>query len=519
MSDLETGLAEITAKRPAYTLAAKMFEGEAKEVMAGGEIARQLGPSADRYRVNLAGKPVNAITKRLAINAVRVVSENGDENDALTKKIVDDIWEPNDLGLELPDFIEKVCEYGDAYILVWPSAGADLSAAEPPVASAVDVFIHGPENVRAIYSDENPRVIDYVVRTWQRSTDDRQRTDLYYADRIESFVSINPVTSDRPATKDADFETYRPAAEEDNVVRTSDGHLVNPWGRVPWFHGRTKRPYGRPVHKDGFGPQNIITKIVAVHAAVVDWQGWPYRAALSRPGTTGANQAAGLSDWNSSRPGEGRPSPSSSAFRRTPRPGDIDKWHDTDALVQLEPPSSANFLDSIRMYASLLSVVTDTPIDLNPSGQVESGESRRARLSDLLAKVEKLSAELGKTIAAVHQFALQLLGDGDDLVVSVEWKPVEKISDTEGWQAVQAKISAGVDRETALTEAGYLLTEVEKWGEPFADRVAALDQLADAMQKLGAALQYDLADEATVRDFVMRLLGDAEENEPEDASA
>lgn len=501
MSDLTYAVEEIGVALPAYVVSHKMFEGDAKEVFASDKIKALIGRSANHYRVNVARKPVTTLHDRLEVSSTTVVGPSGTD-EAATQVLTEELWDPNDLALEIPDWVQKVLEYGDAYIHVWPAEDA-LITEGTGATDKVDIFIHSPEGMRVFYDPENPRKITYGAHMWQR-TDEKIRVNLYYTDRLERYVTRNTEPSGtgvHGAVKwvDADFEPYTELddAESGNVGK--DGHLINPYGMIPIFHGRAgAKPYGRPAHKDAFGPQNIITKLVATQLAVVEEYGYPARFALSKAGTTGAD----LTDWNQANGNAPSPfAPSRLGGRRIATisdpmgpgqavpapPGSMTKLHDTDSVIQLEGAPASNFIEPITLYMRILSVLTDTPMDgLNPTGAPESGESRRAKMEGLFARAEAAQLALEGTLSSALEFGMLLLGY-PDLTVKVTWKPLEKISDKEGWLAVQEKINAGVPVTVALTEAGYLPEEVEAWDDTVDSKVMVLNRIADVAIKLGQA--------------------------------
>jgi len=451
MSDLTAGLYAITGALPEYKLARKFFTGEAKELFANPRIAAQLRSSADRYRVNLAKRPVLAIHDRLEIASVSVSVDGEESNEALTELFMDKVYRANEQDIEIPDALLKALTYGDAYLVVWPTPGQDLDEASP-VADSVDVFLHAPEGMRAIYSEESPRSIRYVVHTW-RTDDDRQRVNLHYADRTERYVSVRKIEENHgePDYRDNQFKPYT-----EDEAGDEQGTVANPWGQIPVFHLRTARPYGTPEHIDAYGPQNILTKLVATQLSAVDYYGWPFRYALSKSGTTGAD----LSDW-----GDDERTPPARGDNNIGQPGTLAKLHDTDAVGQLEASPASNFTEPIAQHVSLMALATGTPMDLGSVNQRPSGESQREGKEPLVKRAETRQASFGATLQAAYKFAMRILGF-PDVVVTVNWQSAQRVDSTEGWQTIEIKQRAGVPRRQTLIEAGYAPEQVDEWEEP-----------------------------------------------------
>lgn len=495
MSDLVQGLNALDKARPGYTIAHKMYEGTAKEVAANERIAELVRASADKYRANFARKPVRARLNRLKINAYQVVNSAGEESPkTAATKLLAQIAQANEFDIEIPRWVEMTCAFGDAYLLVWPAAESAPVGETGQTFDAVDVFVRSPMTMRAIYDQENTRKIDYVIDSWDEGYDDdcRLRVNLYYPDKIERWISRDKVEhAAGKAWADSMFEPFDETDSEDPTA--GDGPVIpNPWGRLPIFHGRTARPYGRPVHFDAFGPQNAITKIMATHLSGIDWNGWPWRYQLSKANTTGA----GLADWDKdTREAPGRPVKTGPgvSVRRTSKvsnePGTMNKLSNVDAVGQLEGAQAAVFLEPLVAYIRVLGEVTDTPMNVtDPTGQVESGQSRRSRIDDLLSAVEDLKVQLSGPLTSACEFALTVVGQLEQ-VVTIDWAPSAKVDDLEGWQAVAAKQAAGVPERTTLIEAGYSVAEVEGFVSSLDGRLSLLERIAMVGTALGQAVQ------------------------------
>lgn len=518
MSDLTRGLKALDDARPAYVLARKMFKGTAREIVANEAIRTVIEASGAKYRANFARKAVKSRTNRLKVASLTVAD---DESKGLTKRLQDDIAKPNDFIVELPRFIEKVCVFGDAYLLRWPSPKADLLA--DGTAAKVDVFVRDPLQMRAIYDRENEREIEYVIDCWciGEGEQERTRVNLYYDDHLEQLVSIDRL-KEGAAYTDALFQPWTGDADTEDANYSADtAHIITYEHGLPIEHGRTERPYGQPEHYDAYGPQNAITKIMATHLSGIDWNGWPYRYQLAEVNTKGAS----LADWGDgdTRQAPGAPTvvrPGQAPVRRSGRlsaaPGTMNKLSNVRAVGQLDGSPANVFLDPLVAYIRVLGETTDTPMNVtDPTGQVESGQSRMARIDDLLSRVESLKDQLAGPIAAICEGALALLGE-PDRTVTVTWAPSSKVSDTEGWLAVKAKQDAGVPERVALIEAGYLPEQVDEWAEQLDGKLTAIERIAAVGLALGQAsavmgLPAELANEIFGK-FILEVLG------PEDAA-
>lgn len=514
MSDLTRGLHELDEHRPAYRRAQRMFEGTAREIVANEAVRRPMEQSGAHYRANVARKAVKSRTNRLKVASLTVADDSvkgpdGEVQTPITDRLNAEVGEPNDFTVELPRFIEKVCEFGDAYLLRWPHKDANQTAAG--TVDRVDVFVRDPITMRAIYDPQNERDIEFVIDAWcvGHGEAERLRVNVYYEDRLERFVSNDRVESVEKWT-DEMFSPYTSGDEPEGSTDPDQAHIIRYEYGLPIEHGRTERPYGRPEHRDAYGPQNAITKIMATHLSGIDWNGWPYRYQLAEAGTKGAD----LNDWD----GDDRQVPRRAVakpgqvpvLRRSGKisnaPGTMNKLSNVKAVGQLEGSPANVFLDPLVAYIRLLGEVTDTPMNVtDPTGQVESGQSRIARIDDLLSRVESLKDQLAGPIAAICEGALGMLGEPDKTVV-VTWAPSSKVSDTEGWQAVKAKQDAGVPERVALIEAGYLPDQVDEWTRTMEGRLDLADRIAATATAIGQATQMLNLDQAKATEIFGQFL-------------
>lgn len=510
MSDLTRGLHAIDRARIAYDLAEAMYKGTNIEYIRLGhqQLEAILRQAMEKMGVNIAAKTVRSRLNRLSVNAMRVV---GKDPESPEHAAIAQISQDNELDLELPDALKKMAIYGDAYLSAWPANGEVVGASA--VAKQVDLFARSPKSMRAMYDRENNRKILYVIDTWC-DEGDYLRVNLYYEDRVERYISVTERETHTGVQTYAD-EMFVPFVPEpdDEDEEPGDSVLPNPWGRLPIVHLRSDRPYGVPVHWDAYGPQNILTSLVANEMGAITGYSFPFRYALSKAGTTGAD----LNDWptdaeqapNNTHGGRhGRLHGDDEREKLDDRPGTLTKFHDTDAIGQLTPPDSKNFIDPIDQHIRLFSSITDTPMDISASGAPESGESRKAKLDGLLASVELLQRAAGSAIANAMEIALLMLGFADERVV-VEWKPAEKVSDKDGWDAVVSQETAGVPRRDALIEAGYLPEQVDAWESSLDGRLELFNSIAATATALGQAAQLSGVDMAVITEAVSALVAEA----------
>jgi hypothetical protein len=501
VSDLDYAVKEINDARPAYETADEYFRGVVGEVFASPKIKRLLGESAEQYKVNLAKKAVTAVLNGLEITTVMVPNAQGKPDEKLTQILQKDVWEANQLDMYAPDIHREVGKEGDAYVIVWD--GEEEGTCE--------VHMCKPLGARMFYDEENPRVKKYYAMMWSVRATGLVRMNLYYADRIERYSS----TAKTPKS-DKDFTRFAPDGE--------DWPTPNPYGEIPVFHGRTDHPYGVPDHYETYGAQNAITKLLATSMSSIDFTGFPQRAALMGADLDDAGDNWDQDDNESSPPSAGIPDTGDESSL-VAHPGRLWMLRNVTDLIQLDSADPDAFLKPLDKALQLMSVASDTPMRFftGSAGQLPSGASQREDDMPLTSRKGRRLLMLGAMWRDALTFAMRkVLGHTDCPEIVVQWAPVERATELDEWQTIQAKQAAGVPRDTTLQEAGYTSDQVEDWregvpdpGEGLASRVALLGELGDAVQKLAAAASLGALDMTVVQSLVAGFLPDENEQPKE----
>jgi hypothetical protein len=451
VSFLTEGMNALDQALPAYIEAQQYYEGNMDEKFTSTALQRALDSSSSTFSFNYAALVIQSRLNRMEISSI--ISEDGSADDELAE-----IVSRNELDVELQDAFEAALVFGDAYLI------SGLSE------DGVDVFYNDPMTTRVIYDVENPRKKKFAIKRW--SEGEHLRVNIYTADAIEKWIS-----KDKPKSsmKDSDFVPYY---DEDSDAWP----IVNESGRIPVFHLRTSRQYGVPEHRQAFGPQNSVNKLLSTQISSMDFASAPQRYFLEDPAANdGVNPVAdfggGIADEDD--------------FEQTSNlkagPGGVWSLKGIKEVGQFDVADPNTFVLPFKTFIESMSTVTSTPLHAFNVGSLPSGESLRAAEAPLNKRVLSLEALFGAVIEDLHEYALSLLGR--DAKVTVQWNPPATYDDADVWATVDAKIAAGVPLRIALMESGYTSEEVEAWypegtSARTAKEVAAL---ADAIQKLGAA--------------------------------
>jgi hypothetical protein len=465
IDDLMAGVAALDQAAPAYARAEAYYSGDVPEFFASIRLRRAIMRTGAAFRFNFAAIPVDAVVERLKLAAVTSTDTAADA--ALTN-----IWIRNKLALQSRQIIRRACEFGDAYVVVWPSPADD---------GTVDVFYNSPQCIRVFYDDENPLRKSHAVKRWQAGK--RRRADVFYPDRIEKWVTLPNVKGDKPG----DWEQYT-----DNPG--DSWPYDNPFGEVPVFHFRNDQPYGIPEHKGFYGPQDAIHKLVLSHMAGVDYQAFPQRYALVHPDSDSSEAAMEDEDvfaFADATTGTTVPPMGEARSQYTADPGSLWFMKGVNGVGQFQTADHANFTEPMLTYLRMGAEVTNTPLHrVDPTGDQPSGQSLRAADAPFVHKIEDRQLSYGDTWRELSTFALRVAGY-PNADVTVRWTPAQTVDDLEGWQTVAVKLAAGVPAEQAFLEAGYSDVQVEAWFGPKDDdmpfNVDLLVKIGQALASLGTA--------------------------------
>jgi hypothetical protein len=501
LSDLMYGIEELDDARPDYRTAQQYYDGDVPEVFASARLRRALEDTGVDFRLNFAKTPVDAVVDRLEIAAITAADEQHTE--AIAK-----IWADNGMDLEAPDIHRHACTQGDAYLFVLPIED------DQETVVGVEMHYNGPQTVRAIYSDENPREIDYVIKQWAetRTLGKVQRAELLYGDRIERWT-----TKPGADGKQANDWTHWLVEPDDGEQEDPESWTIpHDYGKPPVFHFRTDRPYGKPEHLGAYGPQNAINKLSITHMGTVDYQGFPQRYALTDAATTDTSDLE-PGDFDDFPPDDATSGPTDTGDDSSLKAGPGEVWllRGYKSVGQLDAAQPSVFLDPIVFEIRAMAQISTTPLALfDPSGDVPSGESLRVKEAPFVRKVRNRQMSFGATWREAFEFALELL-DIPDAVVDVRWSPAATVDDSTGWETVGKKIANGVPRRQALMEAGYRQEQVDEWLAGVDDaelsrRVEILALVADSAQKLGAAATLGVVTSEQAQALLNGALSDIE---------
>lgn len=495
---LRQALKELEEARPGYIEADKFYKGTFAEPFQSLLMQRLLSRKEVNYKAVLSAVPVDAVVEKLEIVDIQT-------NDPDDTAEIQEVWKANQMQFVHKTAILAAEKFGDAYIFVWPEFTQADGEVEPVVTGVVTSY-QSPMKVRAFYDDLNPARKTHAVKRLKTGKGKQERAWLYLQDgTIELYET--------PENK-CGIEDFRYIEDIPNLS-----------GGIPFVHLRNDLPYGVPLHKNAYGPQNQITKFIVNEVSGSDFNAFPQRYALAKTrGSTGGDDI----DWSGQD--DSIPDREENVVSKlVSGPGRIWDMSGFDSVGQFASADVDQYLKPLNRAVELMAVATGTPVYYftadNVGGGTPSGEAVRQRDARLNIKASWHQQHLDAGFEEMLHMVVDLLFDApEDVSISIKWKPIEYVSETEKLELIGRKIDLGVPVAVAFAEGGYDEQTVDEWmsGKPneaeLLRRATLLNTLGDAMQKLGTAAALGL-DMSNVGELVNGMILDIARlrEEPDDA--
>jgi hypothetical protein len=450
------------AALPDYQEAEDYYEGDVGEVFANATLAAKIASTGERYRFALASIPVEMLADRIELVSVQAGDQTADD-------IIAAVSKGNRLSVRIPDLILKTLMLGDSYLQVWPiEEGGPLPpglAGRNLAAAGVEVSVIGPKHCRMFYDEESEQQPVYLIKRWQvRAKGERVwRADVHYPDVVERYISL-------PGKKPTDPDAWLPYGGDDPQTdeEESDWEIPTPTGdQIAFFHFRTGLPYGRPVHRRAYGPQDATTKMLITQLTTTDSHGWPQRWRLVEAGAE-LDNASDDPDWedDADAADSGSIRGGVSSGQRS-GPGTLQTFTGTKEVGQFEAADPGVFLDPAELYVRLMAQLTRVPLHyFDPRGGVPSGQSLRVADAPLVKQAKHLRDLIEGAIQEFWDYVLRVRGVEATKEVTVGWASPESDTGLDDWEEVNLKQQVGVPIPVTLVEAGYPQETVDSWDLP-----------------------------------------------------
>lgn len=503
IKDLAEGWGELEKALPAYKEAEDFAEGKAGEIFANDRIRVALQAVSREYRFNVCETVIKSMMGKVKLRSV-AVADSPEATEFLRNQA-----ERNQMVTYYPHLFETAATYGDAYLMTWDEFGAD----DQPTGNLVYTVLD-PKHCRILYDPENERVPRFGIRRWtvlhEGEDHKRWRVDLLYGDRISHWISSPGVKAGEG--KAFNVEDWQPVTDPEDE---SAGETENPYGVVPLQHFRTDLVYGKPVHRNAYGPQRALTKMLVSQVTTADSQTFRERWRILKEGAE-LDNASDDPIWGDDA--EALEVELKRLETDTSGPGAEHIFPGTESVGEFSVTDPQAFLTPAEFYMRLAAQFTRSPFHyFDPSGDVPSGESLKTADAPLTEKANEWKEQHLEGALIQHARLCLLMGGQDvgDSGILVSWEPSETATTKDEWETVKLKQGLGVPQGQTLVEAGYESEVVEGWLDQDAEaldtfrRVELVGKVVEIVAGLGSGVALDVITKDQAKALVDRLLGSA----------
>ncbi|NOT47889.1 MAG: phage portal protein [Acidobacteria bacterium] len=428
---IETAIENLRTSNRRYAKFERYYSGIHELSFATEKFVNAFGSQFREFAMNLCPAVCDAVKDKLRITGFAVESVDPGFGSRDFRPDVARIWDANRMGLRSGEIHKEALKNGDAFAIVWPDANGRPA-----------IFPNTASQIAVSYDEEMPGRVESAAKFW-RTADKRTRLNLYFADRIEKYITAKesegflPEASEFvPFAQSSSFSLSSPHAEDHAEAST----LNNPYGIVPVFHFANNADLGMPGRselEDAIPIQDGLNKSVLDMLVAMEYSAYRQRWVAGIEVETGpdgkpiAPFKAGVDHlWIAQDPNS--------------RFGDFE----TAALDQF-----LKVKDSFRID---IASVTGTPLHyLMPHMRGQpSGETLKKSETRFLAKVRDRQESFGQVWADLMEFALMIEGH-NDVRLKTNWEDPSPSSDRERLENILLKKQIGLSPARALEEAGY----------------------------------------------------------------
>lgn len=410
----------------------------------------------EEFRYNCCAVIVDALVERLTVVGMECADDPA-QGDTLWRW-----WQANRMDGVQSVVHRSAIRDGDAYVIVdW-----DEGAGHPRLSYAP--AYDGTEGVEVRYVDENRGEIAYAMKHWRVTTPGEAgyvvRTNVYYPDRIEKYVSDGRASGEwRPYIEQFDSA----GAPIWPLPWTMDGTLGGEPLGVPVIHFRNQYAgddYGESELRDVVPLQNALNKTLVDVLAVADQAGFPIFWVTGGELPSGAVYPGALWEF----PGEGV------------------------TVGKLEGSAVTDLMSLADNLVLSMARISQTPVSrFQASGHLPSDATLKAQDAGLVSKAKARQVYFGNSWEDALHMARRIwnaYGTGPALdegpAVEARWESAEVQDDTATLERAKIKKEIGVSWAQVMRELGYTAAEIAAMAK---ERKAEQATVATAMLDLERA--------------------------------
>jgi hypothetical protein len=336
------------------------------------------------------------------------------------------LWDANRMDVREGHVESDAFTYGDSYVIVEMH----------PDRGDVQLWTQDPRTVRVHYSSEAPGELDLAVKRWV-TEDGRTRLTLYFADRIEKYISRTRTPGGLFAN--TAMERFEVNGEEWPVA------LGVP-DTVPVFHfannGRTNA-YGVSELRSVLPLQDALNKTLMDMLVAMEFAAFPQRVLIGVQGSDDPEEALE----------EDRQLAAFVAGLQR-----IMTLEDPNAKIgEFSAVNIAQYLSVAEFWDKAVSRVTKVPMDyMAGTSDAISGRSRRLREAAFTAKIEDRQRAFGGVWSDIMTYGVRLKGaEAKPGAIRVNWVSAAPLSAEDQLDLAEAKKAVGLPFEQIVKELGY----------------------------------------------------------------
>ncbi len=410
IEDVAAAVTDHNNRAKTYRVYRDYYAGRHELQFASTNFREQHGRLFDSLRKNLCPAAVTAVTDRLTID-----TWGSDEADQAAEQA--------GITRLVASIHTETVRCGDAYALTWPGRDGTPKAR-----------YHAAGEIVPHVDPYDPDRLDWAAKPW--IVDSTGRVNVYYADRVERWRTVNPVVDD---TLPTDPGSWTPHADDDGPDT-----IRHDFGAVPvcWFKRGGEKPedHGTSILADLIPLQDALNKGLADILVLSETYARPFWYLLNYQ-PAAANPLDRIAQY-------GQAVEQMMQRRFDPDRQRIVTHDGPGPFGQLNPPDLSRLLEQQQTLKEDIAAVVGIPAYYfsQSSGQVPSGESLRVLSSRLVSHVSALADSL----TPVWRGQAQLLGLTD---ASPRWADPMGMDDTERFDNALKLKSLGLSLEDIV---GYL---------------------------------------------------------------
>lgn len=441
--DVARAVQAIAKKQKPYSKYWAYYDGKQELVYSSRRLRTIFQKIDARFNLNWCAVVVNSVVDRMEVAAFDVKGGKSVTDAA------NELWDNLELDLEQEDVYRCASVTGESFVIIGQKPSGDLEA-----------YFNDSRWTEAFYDEEDPQAMSFAAKLWL-DDGNRVRLILYYADRLEYYVSRNELKGRNMAGFDS-----RDLVEDPEYGAPEN--VFNP--AIPVFHFTTQRCRAVSDLLNVIEPQDAASKLFADEMVAAEFGAFAQRYIISNAENLGELKNAPNEIW-------------------TIPFGDGGASVGQFAATQLN-----NFYDAIDKITHAIGIITSTPKHyFSPQAGDPSGEALIAMEAPLVKKVTKRGKLFASTWRAVMAALLTKSGQPTTLSdIKVIMEPAETVQPLTSAQIVGAEVGYGMPMKSALRRRGVKPNEIDDIMKDKAEEDAAkptppIDPLKQARDQAAAA--------------------------------